>query len=253
MIKTDLSEKANGDSKVWKYFNFPSFVNLLLTQNLLFRRVDKFADKLEGTIPTKAQNQYYEYLMKSTIHASEATEWFDYEMSLIDRYKKWCYVNCWSISEHENYALWKIYLDNHNEGIAIRTTIDDLSKSIVYDDEVVKNGEAVIIKDVNYDGAGYNEVNQTNIYSTKYPAYKYESELRLFFKNQRDLSSREKDIYKGFNDSEIKFLKVDLKEMIKGITISPFADIWFKDTVKMLLESHFSDMKIVIEDSEIIE
>jgi hypothetical protein len=39
-------------------------------------------------------------------------------------------INCWSVNQYENYALWKIYLGGEKNGVAIKSTVSKLRKSV---------------------------------------------------------------------------------------------------------------------------
>ena len=251
MIKFLLSDKISEDTTVWRYFDLPSFLFLLINKKLVFRRMDQFADKLEGTMPESTRKEFEESF-KRILSPDEASDRAYTEAELIELYKMWCYVNSWTINESENYAFWKLYAKN--EGIAIKTTIKKLTDAIIYDPEVVKNKQPITVKDANYEKPGIENVNQDTIYSTKYSAYSYESELRLFFRNQRDFKkNREQSIYCGFNDEEVKYLEVDLTELVDEMIISPFTEVWYREMIISLLEKKFGLLNLNIRDSGITE
>jgi hypothetical protein len=249
-IKLVLSENVTPETIIWKYLDIPTFLNLLLNQHLIFRRFDKFQDKLEGTMPESAQQDFKRFL-EGMVSKEEAHLRTQKETERIAKYKLWAYANCWSINTDENYALWKIYLNGHKEGVAIKSTVEKLKDALVYDSELIKHGEDIVMKEVSYNNLGKG-LNQENVNTSKYVQYKYESELRIFFKNQRNFQNKENDISEGYNDKEIKPIKVDVKTMIQELYISPFAQIWFKDTLQDLLNSRFPELEIKFSESKII-
>jgi len=250
MVQINLSDNIDPHATIWKYFDLSSFLYLLLYKQLVFRRMDQFEDKLEGTIPEKARKEYEQYLVKM-LTSTEAFDRVGTEVELIKRYKMWCYVNCWTINNFENYALWKLYAKD--EGVAVKTTIKNLTDAVIYDHTIIKNNQPIIVRDVNYNGLGYTDVNQDNVYSTKYSAYSYESELRLFFKNQRPLKNRDKCIYPDYNTEVVKYTKVDLAKLIDGVVISPFVQTWNREMIKFLLTKKFSSLNLNIVESEMNE
>jgi hypothetical protein len=248
-INLDLKNYSK-DQSVWKYFDLTGFINLLLNERLVFRRFDKFADKLEGTMPESSQLDYQKFLER-ILPPEEALQRMITQSECVNRFKYWAYANSWSISDNENYALWKIYLDNNKCGIAIKSTIEELSKSIEYDSSQIKNDEQIYIREVNYGDLKYGEMNQINVFTNKYIQYAYETELRLFFKNQRDFQNKQIDIVEGYNENEFKLIKIDLPAIAHEVYISPFADDWIRSTIQDLVRSKFEYLNLKFATSKI--
>jgi hypothetical protein len=240
--KVDLSPQYNTDTIVWKYFDFASFVSFLLNETLIFRRFDKFEDKLEGTLPLKAQKQMYQHFASKSYSSTETNERTEYERQNIQIHKLYTYANCWSISNDENYALWKIYLKGEPNGIALKSSVAHLNDSICPFSEDEMPPKTVLIKDVSYDSFDYNETRQDKVFTHKNPEYRYESELRLLIKDQRNFELRgiqrkEDAISIGFNDNEIIPVSVNSNALISAILISPFAHSWFEEVTNKLIET----------------
>lgn len=243
-------KKYSPNQTIWKYFDLTGFINLLLNQQLVFRRFDKFSDKLEGTMPESAQIDYQK-ILERILTPEEAEQRIITETECVNRYKFWAYANSWSINDHESYALWKIYLDNNKCGIAIKSTIEVLKNSISYDYNQIKNNEKIYIREVNYGDLSYKEMNQENVFTNKYIQYTYESELRLYIKNQRDFQNKTSDIVEGYNEKEIKLIPIDLSAVVHEVYISPFADDWIKATIQSLVDLKFNDLKLQFANSKI--
>jgi len=234
MIILDLRDGLTEDTVIWKYYNFSSFVNLLMDRNLVFRRVDLFADKLEGTLSALALNEFHKQLLTKT-DSVDAKVRVEREAKNVENFKKFTYANCWTINDNENYALWKIYLNPEKNGLAVKTTIKNLKESICFSSSDMKVPQTITIKDVSYVQLRYNKSNQDKVFTTKNPEYIYESELRLLIKNQRDWNNKRKLISEGFNDMPVIYINVDLNKMIDTLFISPFSEVWFQKTVEKLL------------------
>jgi len=131
-------------------------------------------------------------------------------------------VNCWTISQHESYALWKIYLGGSKAGVAIRTTISKLRNSI----NSVKQDfdEDIFIGKVQYSDFIDEPSNRFKIITTKNKFYDYENELRLIIINY-PLS--EGGIKVPYNISYGKFVQVNNEKLINEIYLSPFVGNWF--------------------------
>ncbi|MFM9839422.1 MAG: hypothetical protein ACKVOQ_14230 [Cyclobacteriaceae bacterium] len=244
----ETSNKIKADTIVWKYMDYPSFISLLIDKFLVFNRLDNFTDTLEGTLPKNAQKEYQEYLKTKMLTDDEAALRVKNEVDHISKYKKGTYANCWSIGNEENYALWKIYLKNSNDGVAIKCTIKRLTDCLVHTSEI-DNNEKIIVKEVNYTELKFSDVNQINISTTKDVAYRYEDELRLLIKNQRDLK---KKIDEQEQTLDVILIPVDVQNLIEKIYISPFAKPWLtKTTLKILKQLNYEN--ITIDNSRVLE
>lgn len=49
----------------------------------------------------------------------------------ISNYRKKIYANCWHQSDFKSEAMWKLYTNNGNEGIAVQTIFEKLFWSII--------------------------------------------------------------------------------------------------------------------------
>ncbi len=249
----ELKDGITENTVIWKYFNFSSFVSLLVEQKLVFRRLDLFSDKRDGSLPESIFREEYRALLQQTDEA-EARVIALRKMRRVEDFKKHSYANCWTINDFENYALWKIYLSPEKNGLAIKTTIGKLKKSIDFNPSSdLKISESIVIKDVSYDQLTESESSQNNIMAHKNPEYSYESELRLLIKNQWDWTSREKQIVDGYNSMPVLFIRVDLNELIESLYVSPFSEYWFEDIFKKLIKDKWPDLGHKIRFSKIEE
>ena len=90
---------------IWRYFTFPKFISLLVTQALWFSKLSILEDTQEGTIPELTRAQ-----MKSQDRDIE--EWFPDERrkQQVRRFveaneedgRELIIANCWFIGEHES-------------------------------------------------------------------------------------------------------------------------------------------------------
>jgi hypothetical protein len=124
-------------STIWRYMNFPKFINLLQQSELFFCRLDKLSDQLEGTLPSKFAGGLYKEVQKNLsahkpyISQREIDEKADKRVKTPETFKKYTLVNCWSIDEEESFALWKLYLGCQPYGVAILTKYENLKKSFM--------------------------------------------------------------------------------------------------------------------------
>jgi uncharacterized protein (DUF952 family) len=111
---------------IWRYISFTKFVSMLTDQSLFFCRVDRLQDKWEGVYP-QGMVDYW----SRTFEEVSSNDGKNYTLKdlITKRIIPSHFVNCWYISEFESDAMWRLYSQN-DEGIAIRSTIGRLKKSL---------------------------------------------------------------------------------------------------------------------------
>lgn len=210
---------------IWRYIDFTKFVDLLLSKQLFFARSDSFEDPFEGRIRLKDYEK-----TKQMFSDEELT-------------KKFYFLNCWHINENQSDAMWKIFLSTNN-GIAIKSTVGNLIKSFEETKEDIfiskvyyREFENITFNEVLFEeqnrtmngrGGSYNQFNYKRI------SFEHEKELRLFHIDMpiphaiKDGIPREPLTHKK--------LDINLECLINEIVVAPFADDWFKDLVKQIVE-----------------
>lgn len=233
------------DTIIWRYMDFTKFVQLIYTKTLWFGRVDILSDQFEGELPDENSNEFMNRLatIDPSMSFNSMLDKTIKERQNIRKFKSFSYVNCWTIDDNESYALWKIYLDDGKQGVAIKSTIGRIRQAFSNSDY-----EAVIGK-VNYSDS-VKDVNQDLIIGTKKPYYKYESEFRIMLLNQFKLENNNngEEIHVPFNIYGIN-LNVDLSVLIDRIVISPFSQDWFLGLVSDVVQD--KESSLVIENSPI--
>jgi uncharacterized protein YfbU (UPF0304 family) len=222
-------------SVIWKYMNFPEFMNLLQFRKLHFTRADNFKDELEGEVP---------YFYIESLKMPQEDEY----LRVIDIYKS-CktrtYINSWSELKKESYAMWHIYSKKY--GIAVETDCRRLK-------DIIKpyNGVVRRVKYIDTDKcedmirSGLNvfdkkDFHMEDIFTLKPDFYEYEKEIRA--------------IYTDTSKEKYKEIKIDIKSLISSIIISPFASRWFGEMVRDIVFSKYDlkNVKVCISGVEIKE
>lgn len=181
MHKSDPRLHAVGDDAIiWRYINFISFYSLFLNKSLFFKRLDKYTDAFEGSLPEQTKEKLLKYRLNfADTTPKKANEWVISELTNIESYEAHTLSNSWTIGERESYTMWKIYLAGHHEGVAIKTTVSRLKKCL--DD----NTEFEIYKGkVNYQPIEYNDINVFSVSSNKRETYTSENEYRALIFRQ---------------------------------------------------------------------
>lgn len=222
------------ETTIWRYMDFLSFYSFLLTQSLFFRRLDRYTDAQEGTLPEQTKAELLTY-RKSFGHTKgqEAEDWVASNLAKIEEYRSYTLSNSWTIDEDENYALWKIYLGSQPHGVAIKTTAGNLHDCFMRDG----SGYEISCGVVNYEPLSRKEINIYTVATNKRPPYSYEKEYRALIINQQDnhwnASTKTTEPRPRFEEGEN--ISVDPLSLIEGLYISPFSNRWFEDLVRTTL------------------
>jgi hypothetical protein len=238
MIKQNNSlVQPAGHLSIWRYMNFAKFHDLVIHKSLFFTRLDKFPDNFEGTLHELTKKELYDY-RKAFAYTSkqEADGWTKAELANIESYKAHILANCWSLSEEENYALWKVYLSGSKEGVAIRSTVNRLTNTL----EANKDFD-IYLGQVTYEPVKRENLNVFTVSTNKRAFYRYENEYRALItkafeiaKNGQGKQTRIPKYEVGVN------VNVALEELIEKIYISPFAAQWFSEIIESVRERYLT-------------
>jgi hypothetical protein len=151
--------------------------------------------------------------------------------SAIDRSKRiaklWrqtTFISCWSASDHESHALWRIYC-GPTEGVAIQTTFGRLRKSV----------DGLPLYPVTYETPGSRRRTPTpiDLFTKKRPMYEYEHEVRIVFAGEGEIE----------NDVIGHRIKWDPEKSVELIRVHPEADHSFMQTVAAAVEHYAPALK----------
>jgi len=128
--KSNELEVPHGNSAVWRYMNTWKFEQFIEHSTLFFPNANKLTDEYEVTLPASVEKEKRAELERQGLYGQHLEEAMaSYSLST-NPMKELVLINCWSASPHESYALWKIYLGGEKDGIAIRSTVSKLRRSI---------------------------------------------------------------------------------------------------------------------------
>ncbi|MFT6958331.1 MAG: hypothetical protein ACJAYC_003348 [Halieaceae bacterium] len=141
------------------------------------------------------------------------------------------YVNCWSLSPDESYALWKIYWDGRGSGVAIRSTVSRVQKALSISERTIFDGK------VRYSNFERDLLSLDQMVMTKLPVYKYESEYRLFYVQSISEEMQGQGFFSSLVPSTLEKnrVDVDLEELVDRIVISPFAPSWLSGVIRQVV------------------
>lgn len=205
LFDEENSDYKSGDTTtVWHYMDLWKFIEMIETESVYFRRLDKFEDKWEGSLP--------KWLVEGLTNAKsfpgneEATKRTEQYFSEHDYSKS--FASCWHISKPENYAMWKVYIKNE-PGIAIKTSIGNIIKSLKNRNKTSEY--KLFLKRVAYcaDGQMPKRGGMFHLSAIKRKPYRYENEMRI--------------IALGDPTPDGFYLPVDLSLLIKELVLFPGA------------------------------
>lgn len=244
--KSKYLDIPHGNSNVWRYMNNWKFTKLLKESSLFFPNANKLTDKYEVSIPESVEKQKREELKKSGLTGRDLEEEMASFYWSTNPMKDLVLINCWSVNQHESYALWKIYLGGEKNGVAVKSTLSKLRRSVEKGKD--EYPEEFFIGKVKYQKhLRQNELSRLSVITTKKPFYDFEKELRLFVLNyplSEGGSVPPYDISVGRN------VKIDLRELVHEIYVSPFSDADYRNKIELLV-SKSNVSNVAIKDSEI--
>jgi len=232
-------------TEIARYMSIAKFLSLLKDQQVFFCRIDKVEDKFEGTMPRmsiKHLTEWYKYLRSSKSFFKEMTDEeiekkVQEDIVFRNKLKSLNCINCWNEFEEESYALWKIY-SNINQGIMIKSSFKQIIKAFENAKEKIYCSR---IEYIDYEKDKINTSNTMPPLVHKHKAYAYENEIRLIHEvsNQNWIHDWSEEKF----ENGVK-IKVDIKELINEIIISPFSPNWFVELIDDILEKYGIESKL---------
>lgn len=235
-----IPEKSN---KLWRFMDLSKFISLLSTRKLYFARLDQFEDPFEtakGIIEREKEwNKFYQEFCFSAVKSTESftgktvsdEQAFTQSVRLLSELKhasinetKTTFASCWHENEFESEAMWKLYVKDLHQGVAIQTTFERLNNSL---------GKLIDIGRINYIDYCKQFVGINESFWYKRKSFEHENEVRAIIR----CHGNKNEIYGILQD-------VDLDILIENVYISPLAGKWFEDIVNDLLNKYKLNVSI---------
>jgi hypothetical protein len=208
-------EELDDNAMLWRYFDLPRYLDLLLREQMFFPCANILEDPFEGE-PAGSKDR----------HAGDG------KCSALA-------VSSWHNNKQENYAMWKIYAYG-NAGLAIQTTFGQLKNSFLVTDKPVWIGKVAYYED---DRAPDLAGKPYARFLHKRSIYAYENEVRCCY--HLDTESNEEYTWEEQGQVYGVFIPVDLSLLINRIFISPYAPQWFRELVTGINQRLGVDKEIV--------
>ncbi|MAM55440.1 MULTISPECIES: hypothetical protein [Actinomycetes] len=225
---TNPDHEVPDDLVLWRYLDFPKFLDLLASRAIKLPRASKMEDPFEGVMGSGAT--------KAALRAAKGRGEKSYlrnavanrEQHLSFFWRERTYVSCWNAFPSENAGLWRIYGDD--KGVVVRSTWRSLRQAFT--------GNADVVEDVFFGPVSYREVADdssfpltfTDQFFVKRAEFVHEHEFRLVAHDvSRDHNYGERDTT-GL--PQFATLECDLDQLIEEVLISPRLGGWVRDTVE---------------------
>lgn len=213
--------------KVWRYMSFGRFVWLLQKRQLWLSRADLLGDPWEIALVGEQFKFVISRHPPMDIFSKKRHESAQERSArIIKLWRRTTFVNCWSTSEHESHALWRIYCRSA-DGVALQTTFTKLSDSAA----------GLPVLRVTYEGPGRTRQTPTidDLVTKKRPMFAYEREVRIVRSEIDAIDDGE-----VLPDEKIlgRPLAWEPERHIERIWVHPEADVSFFETVTAVIEQY---------------
>jgi len=237
---------ANSDinSKIWRYIDFPKYVDMLLKKCLFFSRLRNFDDPYEGR-PTDYDIEMEEKGME-WLESIWGKNWrlitgdaTPERRKFFEKMWEESVANCWHRNEYESAMLWKLY-SNDNHGVVIQSTIGKLDKSLESSHVIM----AVRYLDYKKENAVYgkeNLVTSRQLFA-KRKSFEHEQEIRVAIPH--NLHSDGKRVLNLSPEKKGEYVSVDLDILIEKVYVNPFSEDWFLDVVKSITKEYLPNKEV---------
>ncbi len=224
--------EPDATATLWRYMSFAKFCSLLERRQLFFALVSDMADKFEGFISPPTSRE-----LGDIVERAERIGWI-----FLREITQNALINCWTEADHESSLMWTSYANT--EGVAIRTTFQDLQASlfsiaptlpvtfgkVAYVDHRLKelprfSHAPLFHKRVEY--RGEEEVRAT------LPSPPWEVRLDLENPNETNvLITLDSDVAKQRG----RYISADLAILIKEVVLHPHSEAWFGRLVQSVVD-----------------
>jgi hypothetical protein len=226
---------VDSDQSMWRYLTFEKYVNLLVTSNLWFSRVDLAGDRFEGS-STHASVTEWKKILSKVLPAEKVENTHDQLRKNQKVFNALAYVNCWHKNTDESMLMWKLHSDKN--GVAIRTTFSDFEKSLQTDREIFVNH--VHYLDYAEGGDVFEDSNFLRKVSSRPNYLSFESEIRAAFLHYETLNES-LDLEKQPSGIQIP---VKLDSLISEAILRPEADEWAIEVIQGLHSKCGLDLRL---------
>lgn len=217
------------DATIWRYIDFTKLVALLDRRALFFAAADRLGDGFEGSlskINVALRPELYPKISSSTLEGLANAR---------DQLRRFTFISCWNLSEHESAALWGLYVPPQG-GVAVRSSFLRLTQSFPLavgteselDNRSIQVGQ---VRYANYEQTFIPESNMLWPFIYKRESFEFEREVRAVLQYIPTSSDQEEVDFRSASPPGHN-IAVQLDRLIEAIHVSPVAPGWFADLVR---------------------
>ena len=208
-------DRPEPSAVLWRYMNFEKYVAMLMDSGVYFSRPSELGDDYEGSVPRMTVER-----LRDRLHYGQADQAAEKEARSQQAFTRNAFVvSCWHEMEQESDAMWRLYA-GRGAGIAIKTDFESLLTAglgIDIDSDTYQTGR---VEYVDYDKCDIPMLFGMPLFY-KRESFAYEHEVRIIrFKEDSDSNTGET-------------FGADLRGFIHEIVLSPNAEDWMYNVVKM--------------------
>ncbi len=223
------------DAKIWRYMDFPKFLDLITRVKLYFPRADKLDDPYEGSYPRANVK-----LRKVTYPAMSETDLAGLS-DFFRMFRRFTVINCWHLNESESDAMWKLYLKS-GKGVAIQSTFNRLKESFTDSKYTQYIGKVTYL---DYDTEIIKREGQLSPFVHKRISFEHEHELRVVIQHFYHNKNGDINYFKSpFKDGIA--INVNLNKLIQRIYLAPTCPDWHLELVKSITKKYKINVEKII-------
>lgn len=217
---------------LWRYMSLAKFCSLLERRALFFSLVGDMADRYEGFIYPPPQRESGDLMEEAERLGRD----------ILQKKARSSLISCWTESEYESSLMWDAYAGA--EGVAIRTTFDDLRQSILSVDELpITFGQ---VEYVDYREQEVSRFGWAPLFH-KRKEYRSEDEVRAVLPGP---PTPELDIHSDIPlDPDVaeqrgRYIPVNLDILVKEVFVPPHAAPWFTRVVEKVVRQSLANAHV---------
>jgi hypothetical protein len=215
------------NTRIWRFMSLDRLRHVLERRALFFASIVALDDPLEGFLSDATVEQMRRY--PDSVQESERERVkgvVEHNLRVMRDARQLVHVSCWHMNEHESAAMWRLYCDPPERGVAIRTTFARLRNAFAPTDIAVQIG---VVQYLDYSQEAMPQFNVFDPALRKRKSFEHERELRAAILHPAP---------DGTN------VPVDLDTLIEAIYLCPTAESRLLDEVQLSLQDAHLDKAV---------
>jgi hypothetical protein len=221
------------NARIWRYLDFTKFVSVLDREALFFARADVLPDAFEGS--HSRANVALRPILHGGVPAKAKKNFLDTLTTIYREMRRFTFLNCWHLNEHESAAMWRLYLKTE-EGVAIQSTFRRLADSFTRCREHTIHIGKVRYIDYDTELMPAEDIRQPFLHKRK--SFEHERELRAVIQEVPHEEGKGPPWLSPETGEVGVYVPVDLEVLIERVYVSPTAPEWFSELVASVAKKY---------------